>query len=104
MRAGLSLRSGHSDKLRSKVSGGTRCPPMNQGKCKMTIRQASKAIVATLVLSAWLLPGGTAAAAPPNDGLLPKDVKVPNDAAVAIYLPSVALKYRFYVGTLGIWA
>jgi len=51
-----------------------------------------------------MLPGGTAAAAPPNDGLLPKDVKVPNDAAVAIYLPSVALKYRFYVGTLGIWA
>jgi len=42
--------------------------------------------------------------ASPNDGLLPKDIKVPNDTAVAIYLPSVALNYRFYVNALGIWA
>jgi S1-C subfamily serine protease len=71
----------------------------------MTIRRGSLEVVATLVLFVCLLSGGTAAAAsPPYDGQLPKDVKVPNDAAVAIYLPSAALKYRFYVSTLGIWA
>ncbi len=39
-----------------------------------------------------------------NDPQLPKDVKVPNDTAVAIYLPSTALKYRFYASALNIWA
>lgn len=56
-----------------------------------------------MVLSVWMLFGASAWAAP-NDAQLPKDVKVPNDTVVAIYLPSVALKYRFYVSTLGIWA
>jgi S1-C subfamily serine protease len=39
-----------------------------------------------------------------GDTPLPKDIKVPNDTAVAIYLPSAALKYRFYVSALAIWA
>jgi S1-C subfamily serine protease len=69
----------------------------------MMIRRGMLKVGATLVLSAWMLSGGSARAAA-NDGQIPKDVKVPNDTVVAIYLPSAALKYRFYVGALGIWA
>ena len=70
----------------------------------MTIRQAALGIGATLVLSAGMLSAGAARAAANNDLQLPKDVKVPNDTSVAIYLPPTALKYRFYVSGLGIWA
>jgi serine protease Do len=69
----------------------------------MTIRRGTLKVGATLVLSAWMLSVGAARAAA-NDGQLPRDLKLPNDTVVAIYLPSAALKYRFYVGTLGIWA
>jgi len=69
----------------------------------MTIRRGAFKIGATFVVFTWLLSGGATRAAT-DEALLPKDVKVPNDTAVTIYVPSSALKYRFYVSQLGIWA
>src|SRR5262245_15744622 len=40
----------------------------------------------------------------PKGAQLPKDVKVPNDTALAIYIPTGEVKSRFYVNSLGIWA
>jgi serine protease Do len=34
---------------------------------------------------------------------LPKDLKIPNDAIVAVYMPASDLKFRFYSSAFGVW-
>jgi serine protease Do len=50
------------------------------------------------------LTAGAAENTLPRGVQLPKDVKVPNDTALAVYLPAGELKSKFYVSSLGIWA
>jgi hypothetical protein len=45
-----------------------------------------------------------AAEKPLPKGTLPKDVKVPSDATLAVYLPPGELRNRFYVSSFNIWA
>lgn len=46
----------------------------------------------------------SAAEKPLPKGTLPKDVKVPNDTTLAVYLPPGELDNRFYVSSFNIWA
>jgi len=63
-----------------------------------------KACAAVLIGLAVLAPAFAAKSTLPNGMKLPKDVKVPNDTPVAIYLPANDLGSRFYVSTIGAWA
>jgi serine protease Do len=63
-----------------------------------------KACAAVLIGLAVLAPAFAAKSTLPNGMKLPKDVKVPNDTPVAIYLPANDLGSRFYVSSIGAWA
>lgn len=66
--------------------------------------------IAVLACLAVLIagPGGAVAATAesplPKGVQLPKDVPVPNDTALAIYIPAGELESRFYVSSMQLWA
>jgi S1-C subfamily serine protease len=62
-----------------------------------------KPLVAALLCLAFV-PAALAARSTLKGVKLPKDVKVPNDTPVAIYLPANDLGTRFYVSSIGAWA
>jgi len=58
-----------------------------------------------LALSVALCPAFGAADSPLPKGVqLPQGVPVPNDTALAIYLPASELESRFHVSSMGLWA
>jgi serine protease Do len=59
---------------------------------------------AALTCLLFLAPAFAAKSVLPKGMKLPKNVKVPNDAPVAIYLPANDLGNRFYVSSIGAWA
>ena len=69
------------------------------------MRIARRLLIVNAVLGVMVHAMAIAAdGAVPKGVQLPKDVKVPNDTALAIYIPTSEVKSRFYVSTLGIWA
>lgn len=63
-----------------------------------------KSWLAALLCLACLPAAFAAKGALPKGMKLPKDVTVPNDTPVAIYLPANDLGTRFYVSSIGAWA
>jgi serine protease Do len=65
-------------------------------------------ILPPLVAALWCLGAAPVAwgakSTLPRGVTLPKDVKVPNDTALAIYLPARDLGFKFYVSVAGAWA
>jgi hypothetical protein len=61
-----------------------------------------KACAAALIGLALLAPPLPKSTCPGHEA--PKDVRIPNDTPVAIYLPANDLGTRFYVSTIGAWA
>jgi serine protease Do len=64
----------------------------------------SRLFLAPVVLCAVLMQAAFAAEKTTLPKGVPKDVKFPNDTAIAIYIPASELDNRFYVSTFGIWA